>query len=201
MRALDGPQGPAVTDATKDPYGGHIVFPQGPSAQGHVVVPEGPSVRPDLEESHGPAVKEYYTVKRPKVPVLVNLYKKVGEKLMNVDKSDDRAYEEDLSAGAAVKLRPLRVRIEDLVCMCIAIPREFVHQLHCVITMEGAPRVFVAWLRPSRRYNDLLVLSKADVGTLTLERTRREKWMSRALYHVPGRGVWVLVPSGLMQRC
>ncbi len=50
---------------------------------------------------------------RPKVPVLVNLYEKVGEQLRNVDGSDERAVAEDVSAGAVVKRGMLEVLIDD----------------------------------------------------------------------------------------
>ena len=194
-RAFEGPQGPETGDWDRDPFGGGaIVFQQGPSDRGPVVVPDARSVRVE-------SWVEYYKVKRPKVPVLVNLYDRVGEKLLNADLSDERAEEEDVSAGTEVRLKLQSVRIGDTVCECVVVEREFVHKLYCVITMEDAPRLFVGSLRPSTLVKDLLVLkSTADKGTLALERTRRENWTRRALYHIPGRGVWVRGPTGLMRR-
>jgi hypothetical protein len=135
------------------------------------------------------------------VPVLVNLYDRIKGKLLNADLSDDRAEEEDVSAGTAVRLKLQSVRIGGTVYACVVVEREFVHRLYCVITMEDAPRLFVGSLRPSTLVKDLFVLeSTADAGTLALERTRRENWTRSARYHVPGRGVWVRGQTGLMRR-
>ena len=174
-RAFEGPQGPETAD--RDPFsGGVIVFPQGPS------------------------VDEYYKVERPKVPVLVNLYRRVGEKLQNVNVRDERAVDEEVSAGTAVRVKPRSVRIERTVRECIVVESEFVHQLYWVITTGVAPRAFVGSLRSSTQFQDLFVLESTAEETLALERTRCENWTRRALYHVPGRGVWVRGPSGLMRR-
>jgi hypothetical protein len=162
--------------------------------RGHVVVHDARSVRAESW------VDEYYKVERPKVPVLVNLYKRVGEKLQNVNVRDELAVDEEVSAGTAVRLKLRSVRIGRTVCACVVVEREFVHQLYWVITMEDAPRVFVGSLRSSTQFQDLFVLESTAEETLALERTRRENWTSRALYHVPGRGVWVRGPTGLMRR-